>query len=86
MAFRTSFAWKNFSVWKCTGYSLYYMTWFPVVLCINTLVVETTRVTGGSMYPFFNEDRDTTLRRDLAVNWKLLPDVGLARGMIVTFK
>ena len=85
MAFRTSSAWKSFA-WKFTGYSLYYSMWFPVVVCINTFVVETTSVTGGSMYPFFNEDRDTTLRRDLAVNWKVLPDVGLARGMIVTLK
>ncbi|CAI4210686.1 unnamed protein product [Parascedosporium putredinis] len=41
---------------------------------------------GGSMYPFLNGDKDSTLRSDAALNWKLYPHLGLARGMIVTFK
>ena len=62
------------------------MMWVPVAICFHTFVAELTFIKGGSMYPFFNEDKDSTLRRDVAFNWKLYPNYGLARGMIVTFK
>lgn len=65
---------------------LQWATWIPVAVYINTFVAEVTFVRGGSMYPFFNEDRDSTLRSDVALNWKMHPNAGLARGMIVTFK
>lgn len=65
---------------------LQWATWIPVAVYINTFVAEVTFVRGGSMYPFFNEDKDSTLRSDVALNWKMYPNVGLARGMIVTFK
>lgn len=64
---------------------LQWATWIPVAVAFNTFVAELTFVKGGSMYPFFNEDKDSTLRRDLAVNWKLYPNVGLEKGMVITF-
>ena len=61
-------------------------TWVPLAICFNSFVAELTFIKGGSMYPFLNEDKDSTLRSDVALNWKLYPHYGLARGMVVTFK
>ncbi|SPN97688.1 related to IMP2 - mitochondrial inner membrane protease subunit [Cephalotrichum gorgonifer] len=72
--------------WDFSRRLLNYATWVPVVICVNTFVAEVTSIRGGSMYPFLNSDKDSTLTRDVALNWKLHPDRGLARGMIVVFK
>lgn len=72
--------------WEVSRRLLHWATWVPVAICFNSYVAEVTFVKGGSMYPFFNEDKDSTLRRDVALNWKMTPQKGLARGMIVTFK
>lgn len=81
-----SAAWRRPFASDVTRRLLQWATWIPVAVCFNAFVAEATFVRGGSMYPFFNEDRDSTLRRDVALNWKLYPHLGLARGMIVTFK
>lgn len=56
------------------------MAWF------NLHVAELTLVDGASMYPFMNEDKDSTLRRDLVLNYKWSPLDGLQRGMVVTLR
>ncbi|KAM4060380.1 hypothetical protein HRG_014246 [Hirsutella rhossiliensis] len=61
-------------------------TWIPVVAWFNLHVAELTLVDGASMYPFMNADRDSTLRRDLFLNYKWAPQDGLERGMIVTLR
>lgn len=38
------------------------------------------------MYPFMNEDKDSTMRRDVMLNYKRSPQEGLERGMIVTLR
>ncbi|KAG6009118.1 hypothetical protein E4U21_003187 [Claviceps maximensis] len=59
-------------------------TWLPVVAWFNLHVAELTLVEGPSMYPFMNEDKDSTLRRDVVLDYKVSPQKGLERGMIVT--
>lgn len=61
-------------------------SWIPVMAWFNLHVAELTTVDGPSMYPFMNEDRDTTLRRDVVVNWKWSPQQNLQRGMVVTLR
>ena len=61
-------------------------TWIPVIAWFNLHVAELTMVDGPSMYPFMNEDRNSTLRRDMIVNYKWSPQDGLLRGMIVTLR
>lgn len=61
-------------------------TWIPVVAWFNLHVAELTLVDGASMYPFMNEDKDSTLRRDVMLNYKRSPQEGLERGMIVTLR
>ncbi|KJZ79228.1 hypothetical protein HIM_01379 [Hirsutella minnesotensis 3608] len=63
-----------------------FATWIPVIAWFNLHVAELTLVDGGSMYPFMNEDRDSTLRRDLVLNYKWAPQDGLERGMVVTLR
>ncbi|PKS09045.1 hypothetical protein jhhlp_003658 [Lomentospora prolificans] len=83
-----SSAWRSRGpfFWDFSRRLVSWATWVPVAICFNTFVAEVTFIKGGSMYPFLNEDRDSTLRSDVALNWKLYPHLGLARGMIVTFK
>ena len=61
-------------------------TWIPVVAWFNLHVAEVTAIDGASMYPFMNEDKDSTLRRDLVLNYKWSPQEGLERGMVVTLR
>lgn len=49
-------------------------------------VAELTLVDGSSMYPFMNEDKDSTLRRDVVLNYKWSPQDDLERGMVVTLR
>ncbi|GJN69591.1 hypothetical protein PLIIFM63780_000218 [Purpureocillium lilacinum] len=63
-----------------------FVTWIPVIAWFNLHVAELTLVDGPSMYPFMNEDRDSTLRRDVILNYKWAPQEGLERGMIVTLR
>lgn len=83
-----SSAWRSRGpfVWDFSRRLVSWATWIPVAICFNTFVAEITFIKGGSMYPFLNGDKDSTLRSDAALNWKLYPHLGLARGMIVTFK
>lgn len=75
--------------WRSIGDFSFYMftfaTWVPVVVTFNEFVAEVTNVTGPSMYPFLNAEKDQTLRRDLVLNWKFNAQNNLSRGMIVTF-
>lgn len=63
-----------------------FATWIPVIAWFNLHVAELTLVNGHSMYPFMNQDRDSTLTRDLVLNYKWAPQDGLDRGMIVTLR
>lgn len=63
-----------------------FATWIPVVAWFNLYVGELTLVNGSSMYPFMNEDKDSTLRRDVVFNCKWWPQEGLDRGMVVTLR
>lgn len=61
-------------------------TWVPVIAWFNLYIAELTLVDGPSMYPLMNSDRDSTLRRDVVLNWKWAPQDELKRGMIVTLR
>ncbi|KAK1699791.1 peptidase S24/S26A/S26B/S26C [Colletotrichum godetiae] len=61
-------------------------TWIPVVITFNDHVATITSISGGSMYPYYNEDRNTTMANDMVLNWRWKPSYGLQRGMIVTFR
>ncbi|KAF5123479.1 Mitochondrial inner membrane protease subunit 2 [Metarhizium anisopliae] len=63
-----------------------FATWIPVIAWFNMHVAELTFVDGSSMYPFLNEDKDSTLRRDFFLNYKWSPQEGLERGMVVTLR
>jgi mitochondrial inner membrane protease subunit 2 len=63
-----------------------FLTWVPVLAWFNLHVVELTMVDGPSMYPLMNSDKDSTLRRDVVLNWKWEPADKLERGMIVTLR
>lgn len=61
-------------------------TWIPVLAWVNLHVAELTFIDGLSMYPTFSAERDSTLRRDVVLNWKRAPGEKLERGMIVTLR
>jgi inner membrane protease subunit 2 len=63
-----------------------FATWIPVIAWFNLHVAEFTLVDGQSMYPLMNEDGDSTLRRDVVLNYKWSPQEGLERGMVVTLR
>ncbi|PHH92279.1 hypothetical protein CDD83_8093 [Cordyceps sp. RAO-2017] len=63
-----------------------FATWIPVIAWFNMHVAELTFIDGASMHPLLNEDRDSTLRRDMVLNYKWAPQDGLERGMIVTLR
>ncbi|KOS22852.1 Mitochondrial inner membrane protease subunit 2 [Escovopsis weberi] len=63
-----------------------FATWIPVIAWFNLHVAELTVVDGPSMYPFMNSDRDSTLRRDVVLNYKWSPQENLQRGMVVTLR
>jgi hypothetical protein len=63
-----------------------FATWIPVIAWFNLHVFELTLVDGSSMHPYMNEDKDSTLRRDVILNYKWSPQEGLERGMIVTLR
>ena len=61
-------------------------TWIPVIITFNVHVAELTTVNGGSMYPFMNADKDTSLMRDVVLNWKWAAQEKLEKGMVVTIR
>lgn len=63
-----------------------FATWIPVIAWFNIHVAELTLVDGPSMYPLMNSERDSTLRRDVILNYKWSPQEGLERGMVVTLR
>lgn len=63
-----------------------FATWIPVAIWFNESVVTVTKISGGSMYPYFNEDRHRTLTKDLVLNWRWNASDGLRKGMVVTFR
>ncbi|KAF5026700.1 hypothetical protein F66182_1207 [Fusarium sp. NRRL 66182] len=63
-----------------------FATWIPVIAMFNLHVAELTFVDGASMYPLINDDKDSTLRRDMILNWKWSPQENLERGMVVTLR
>ncbi|KAH7319917.1 peptidase S24/S26A/S26B/S26C [Stachybotrys elegans] len=63
-----------------------FATWIPVIACFNLHVADISVVQGPSMYPILNADKDSTLRRDVILNYKWEPQEGLQRGMIVTLR
>lgn len=60
-------------------------TWIPVVCWFRFNVAEVITITGPSMYPFLNSDKDITLRPDVVLNSRWKPHQKLERGMIITF-
>ncbi|KAI1074937.1 mitochondrial inner membrane protease subunit 2 [Whalleya microplaca] len=62
-----------------------FATWIPVVSMFNDYVGELAWISGPSMYPFLNAEKDQTTRQDVVVNYKYRAQFGLRRGMIVTF-
>ena len=66
-------------------YMFAFASWLPVLSMVNEYVFEVTKIDGPSMYPYFNPDRDRTLRRDLVLNFKYGAQDDLQRGMIITF-
>lgn len=66
--------------------SLFYVGFLPVIATLHNLVADVTTVNGQSMYPFLNENKDSSTARDRVLNWKWRAKEGLERGMIVTFK
>ncbi|TIC99723.1 putative mitochondrial carrier [Colletotrichum higginsianum] len=61
-------------------------TWVPIVITFNDHVATITAISGGSMYPYYNEDRNSTVANDMVLTWKWNPMDGLRKGMIVTFR
>ncbi|KAF9881888.1 hypothetical protein CkaCkLH20_01034 [Colletotrichum karsti] len=87
MSFRPLWARARGSFFGATAIRLLgYATWIPIAITFNDYIATVTKISGASMYPYFNEDRDSTLTRDIVLNWKLNPQDGLKRGMIVTFR
>ncbi|KAK2594249.1 hypothetical protein QQS21_008028 [Conoideocrella luteorostrata] len=79
--------WQQPSVARTTALNLIgFATWIPAIAWFNLHVAELTLVDGASMYPFMNEDKDSTLRRDVILNYKWSPQDGLERGMVVTLR
>jgi inner membrane protease subunit 2 len=75
------------SVAKTTALNLIgFATWIPVVACFNLYVAELSMVDGPSMYPLMNDGKDSTLRRDVILNYKWSPQKDLQRGMIVALR
>lgn len=63
-----------------------FATWIPVIVWFKQHVAELTSVEGASMYPYMNEDKDSTLRRDMYLTYKWEPQENLQRGMVVTLR
>lgn len=61
-------------------------TWVPIVITFNDHVATITAISGGSMYPYYNEDRNSTVANDMVLTWKWNPMDELRKGMIVTFR
>lgn len=66
-------------------YMFSFAMWLPALSMFNDNVLEFTKISGPSMYPFLNPERDRTLRRDIVLNYKYGAQDDLQRGMIVTF-
>ncbi|OTB15469.1 hypothetical protein K445DRAFT_317726 [Daldinia sp. EC12] len=62
-----------------------FATWIPVVSMFNHYVGELAWISGPSMYPFLNAEKDQTTRNDVVIKYKFNAPYGLRRGMIVTF-
>ncbi|KAI1265807.1 LexA/Signal peptidase [Xylariaceae sp. FL1019] len=66
-------------------YAFMFTACIPFVISVNDNLFETATVTGPSMYPFFNAEKDQTTRGDTVLNFKYNAQYSLQRGMIVTF-
>lgn len=84
---RSAMGSDKFSQAKQTAWKLgVFATWIPVIIWFNQHVAEVTLVNGASMYPYMNEDKDSTLRRDMFLNYKWKAQDNLKRGMVVTLR
>lgn len=66
-------------------YAFAFASWLPVVVMANDTFFEVTRISGSSMYPLFNPDKDRSLTLDRVWTWKYNAQNKLARGMVVIF-
>lgn len=72
---------------RSTAFKLFgFATWIPIIAMFNLHVAELTFVDGNSMYPLMNDEKDSTLRRDMILNWKWSPQENLERGVVVTLR
>ncbi|KAI0013143.1 LexA/Signal peptidase [Xylariaceae sp. FL0662B] len=62
-----------------------FATWIPVLSMIHDYVGELSWISGPSMYPFLNAEKDQTTRKDVVFNFKWKAQNELRRGMIITF-
>lgn len=73
--FARHFGWGMFAI----------ASWVPVAVLLKTTVADIVTIDGGSMYPFFNSNPDSSLRRDRCLVLRYNAHKNLRRGMIVTF-
>ncbi|KAH6856673.1 peptidase S24/S26A/S26B/S26C [Chaetomium sp. MPI-CAGE-AT-0009] len=71
---------------QVSHYLIRYATWIPPLIWFNEYVAQVTSIRGPSMYPFLNSQYNESLRQDLCLVWKMYPQEGLRRGMVVTFR
>jgi inner membrane protease subunit 2 len=63
-----------------------FVGFLPVIATFRDTVADMAAVNGESMYPFLNDNKDQSLKRDWFLNWKWEATKGLERGMVVTFR
>lgn len=64
---------------------LFFASWIPVVVWFNSYIAETITISGPSMYPYLNSEKDSSIGQDTLLNYKFNAQANLARGMIITF-
>ena len=62
------------------------LPWIPPAIMFNQYVGEPTFINGPSMYPFLNDQYNSSLKQDICWNHKLYAGQDLEPGMIVTFR
>jgi inner membrane protease subunit 2 len=63
-----------------------FIGFIPVIAFFRNNVADLAAVNGESMYPFLNDNKDQSLKRDWFLNWKWGIEKNLERGMVVTFR
>ncbi|ROT39422.1 mitochondrial inner membrane protease subunit 2 [Sodiomyces alkalinus F11] len=63
-----------------------FASWIPLIIWVRYNVADISNIHGPSMFPFLNEDIDTSWKRDVVLNWKWDCKQNLHRGMVVTFR